>query len=50
MRIKARLLEKVGRKNEAVSIMERTVELGNAMKDKPFDFEQMQKMLSDWKK
>jgi hypothetical protein len=50
MRIKARLLEKVGRKNEAVSIMERTVELGNAMKDKPFDFDQMQKMLSDWKK
>jgi len=50
MRIKARLLEKLGRKNEAVSIMERTVELGNAMKDKPFDFEQMQKMLSDWKK
>lgn len=49
MRIKARLLEKLGRKNEAVSIMERAIEIGNRMKDKPFDFEQMQKMLSDWK-
>lgn len=50
MRIKARLLEKVGRKNDAVSIMERAIKLGNEMKDKPFDFEQMQKMLTDWKK
>ena len=50
MRIKARLLEKIGRKNEAVSIMERAIGLGNEMKDKPFDFEQMQKILSDWKK
>ncbi len=50
MRIKARLLEKVGRKSEAVGIMERAIELGNGMTDKPFDFEQMQKMLSDWKK
>lgn len=50
MRIKARLLEKVGKKNEAVSIMERAIEIGKGMKDKPFDFDQMQKMLSDWKK
>jgi hypothetical protein len=50
MRVKARLLEKVGRKNEAVIVMERAIELGNEMKDKPFDFEQMQKMLADWKK
>jgi len=50
MRTKARLLEKVGRKNEAVSTMERAIEIGNGMKDKPFDFEQMQKLLTDWKK
>ena len=50
MRIKARLMEKAGRKNEAVSIMERAIEIGNEMEDKPFDFEQMQKLLSDWKK
>jgi len=50
MRTKARLLEKVGRKNEAVSIMERAIQIGNGMEDKPFDFEQMQKMMSDWKK
>lgn len=50
MRIKARLLEKLGRKNDAVSVMERAIELGNRMTDKPFDFEQMQKMLSDWEK
>ena len=50
MRIKARLMEKAGRKNEAVSIMERAIEIGNEMEDKPFDFEQMKKLLSDWKK
>jgi hypothetical protein len=50
MRIKARLLEKIGRKNEAVTVMERAIELGNGLPNKPFDFEQMQKMLSDWKK
>ena len=50
MRTKARLFENVGRKNEAVSTMERAIEIGNGMKDKPFDFEQMQKLLSDWKK
>jgi Protein of unknown function (DUF2911) len=50
MRTKARLFEKTGRKNEAVSIMERAIEIGNGMEDKPFDFEQMQKLLSDWKK
>ena len=50
MRIKARLHEKTGRKSEAITFMERAVELGNGMTDKPFDFEQMQKMLADWKK
>lgn len=50
MRTKARLLEKAGRKNEAVSIMERALEIGNGMENKPFDFEQMQKLLSGWKK
>jgi hypothetical protein len=48
--MKQALLEKLGRKNEAVNIMERAIEIGNGMKDKPFDFAQMQKMLSDWKK
>lgn len=50
LRIKARLFEKVGRKKEAIAIMEQAIGLGDKMKDKPFDFEQMQKMLSDWKK
>lgn len=50
MRIKARILEKLGKKGEAISIMEQAIELGNAMKDKPFDFAQIQKMLADWKK
>lgn len=49
-RIKARLMEKLGRKTDAISTMERAIELGSKMKDKPFDFEQMQKMLADWKK
>jgi predicted RNA polymerase sigma factor len=50
MRTKARLLEKKGRKDEAITTMERAIEIGNGMKDKPFDFDQMKEMLSDWKK
>lgn len=50
MRIKARLMEKLGQKSKAIAVMERAIELGNQMNNKPFDFEQMQKALADWKK
>lgn len=48
-RIKARLLEKSGKKNEAISEMEKAINYGSKMKDKPFDFDQMQKLLAEWK-
>lgn len=48
-RIKARLLEKTGKKQEAISEMEKAINYGNKMKDKPFDFDQMKKLLVEWK-
>ena len=49
LRIKARLLEKNGNKAEAISLMEKAIKYGNEMKNKPFDFDQMQKLLKEWK-
>jgi hypothetical protein len=49
LRIKARLLEKTGSKEEAVSTMEKALKLGNEMDNKPFDLDQMEKLLKDWK-
>ena len=49
LRIKARLLEKTGNKEEAVSTMEKAIKLGNEMDNKPFDFDQMEKLLKEWK-
>ena len=49
LRIKARLFEKMGKKSEAVNLMEKAVKYGNEMNNKPFDFDQMQKLLKEWK-
>lgn len=49
MRIKAQLLAKAGKKEEAVSVMEKAIEHGSKMENKPFDFEPMQNMLKEWK-
>lgn len=49
LRIKARLLEKTGNKQEAISVMEKAIAKGKEMENRPFDYEQMEKLLSDWK-
>ena len=49
LRIKARLLEKTGNKAEAVPLMEKAIKYGKEMENKPFDFEQMEKLLKEWK-
>jgi tetratricopeptide (TPR) repeat protein len=49
LRIKARLLEKQGNKKEAIILMEKAINYGNEMRNKPPDFDQMQKLLKEWK-
>jgi len=49
LRIKARLFAKTGNKTEAIALMEKAIKYGNAMENKPFDFDQMQKLLKEWK-
>lgn len=49
LRIKAQLLNKSGDKNQAIEVMEQAIAIGKEMKNKPFDFEAMQKLLADWK-
>lgn len=50
VRMKARILEKMGKKGDAVMFMEKAIRMGEAMKPAPFDFEDMKKLLADWKK
>ncbi len=47
--IKARLLEKMGKKADAVKFLEKGVTMGKAMKTAPFDLEDNEKMLATWK-
>jgi Protein of unknown function (DUF2911) len=49
-RVKAQLQYKLGMKNEAIATMEKAVALGSKMESAPFDFDNMKKMLGDWKK
>jgi hypothetical protein len=49
LRVKARLLEQMGKKKEAIALMEKAIEKGKAMENKPFDFDDMQKLLNEWK-
>ncbi len=49
-RVKAQLQHKLGMKDEAIATMEKAVALGGKMEDAPFDFDNMKKMLADWKK
>ena len=47
--IKARLLEKMGKKADAVKFLEKGIVMGKAMKNAPFDLEDNEKMLATWK-
>ncbi|MBK9097104.1 MAG: DUF2911 domain-containing protein [bacterium] len=49
-RVKAQLQNKLGMKDEAIATMEKAVALGGKMESAPFDFDNMKKMLEDWKK
>jgi hypothetical protein len=49
LRVKAQLLAKAGKKSDAISTMNTAVALGKKMKEPPFDFAQMEKLLADWK-
>jgi hypothetical protein len=49
-RILAQYYGKMNQKNEAISTMEKAIEMGGKMPNAPFDFDRMKQMLADWKK
>jgi len=49
-RVKAQIQNKLGMKNESVATMEKAIALGSKMEEAPFDYDNMKKMLEDWKK
>jgi len=50
LKVKAQLLEKSGKKSEAISTMEKALGLAAGMKNPPFDLDAMKKLLETWKK
>jgi hypothetical protein len=49
-KVKAQLLAKQGKKNEAIETMTKAIAMGEKMDNEPFDFTAMKKMLAEWKK
>jgi hypothetical protein len=49
-RIKAQYLAKMDKKKEAIATMENAIDYGSKMENAPFDFDNMKKMLAEWKK
>lgn len=49
MRIKAQYLAKMDKKSDAIAAMEKAIDYGSKMENPPFDFDNMKKMLTDWK-
>ncbi|GAB4286799.1 MAG: DUF2911 domain-containing protein [Ignavibacteriaceae bacterium] len=49
LRIKAQYLAKMDMIDEAIDVMENAVSYGEKMEQAPFDFENMKKMLAEWK-
>lgn len=49
-RILAQYYAKMNKKSEAISTMEKAIELGAKMQSAPFDFDRIKQMLADWKK
>jgi hypothetical protein len=37
------------KESDAIATMEKAIELGSKMENAPFDYENMKKMLADWK-
>lgn len=48
-RIKAQYLAKMNMKDDAIATMEKAIDYGSKMGNAPFDFDNMKKMLEDWK-
>jgi hypothetical protein len=48
-RIKAQYLAKMDMKDDAIAAMEKAVDYGSKMENAPFDFDNMKKMLAEWK-
>jgi Protein of unknown function (DUF2911) len=48
LRVKAQYLAKMDMKNDAISTMEKAIDLGSKMENPPFDFDNMKKMLAEW--
>ena len=49
LRVLAQYLAKMDKKEDAIATMEKAIDLGSKMKNAPFDFENIKKMLADWK-
>jgi len=49
-RVKAQIQYKLGMKNEGIATMEKAIKLGGKMDSAPFDYDNMKKMLVEWKK
>jgi hypothetical protein len=49
-RVKAQIQYKLGMKKEAIATMEKAIELGSKMDSAPFDYDNIKKMLVQWKK
>lgn len=50
LKVKAQLLEKGGKKSDAIATMEKALAKAAGMKNPPFDLDAMKKLLEDWKK
>jgi hypothetical protein len=48
-RVLAQYFAKMEMKDEAVATMEKAIEMGSRMEEPPFDFDNMKKMLAEWK-
>lgn len=49
LRVLAQYYAKMDKKNDAISTMEKAIELGSKMGNAPFDLDNMKKLLADWK-
>ena len=49
LRVLAQYFAKMNKKSDAITTMEKAIDLGSKMENPPFDFENMKKMLTGWK-
>ena len=49
LRVLAQYFAKMDKKSDAITTMEKAIDLGSKMENPPFDYDNMKKMLADWK-